>query len=221
MSEIIQDGSRFMQIPEDDESKFLQQAAEGEIVLFTALKPHSAKLIAHGSVPTPKIGKRTRSACLVPMLPKFVQELLLFPQATLTVYPAVHPDEADLHPWEDHYFRMDTPQEISRKNVYYKSAAIISANQADEEVSEKNKQHEKPWRISSPNDPKPAQSWYTPARYFARQLVAEDSTLLNKRDLLANKVAASLKSSGFYKRGGKLPLNPATVKKAFANVNFG
>lgn len=46
MGEIIQDGARFIQISDGDESKFLQQAAEGEIVLFTALKPHSAKLIA-------------------------------------------------------------------------------------------------------------------------------------------------------------------------------
>jgi hypothetical protein len=84
-----------------------------------------------------------------------------------------------------------------------------------------DKQTEKSWLICNSNDPKPAQPWYTPARYFARQLVVKDSTLLNKRDLLAKKVAASLKSARFYKRGGKLPLDPATVKKAFANVNFG
>lgn len=69
-----------------------------------------------------------------------------------------------------------------------------------------DKQTEKPWLICNSNDPKPTQPWYTPARYFARQLVVEDSTLLNKRDLLANKVAASLKYSGFYKRGGNYPL---------------
>ncbi len=221
MSEIIQDGSRFIQIPDDDESMFLQQAAEGEIVLFAALKPHSAKLIAHGSVSTPKTGKRTRAACLVPMLPKFAQELLLFPQATLTAYPAVHPDEADLHPWEDHYFRIDTPQEISRKNVYYESAAIISANRADEEVSEKNKQHEKPWFISCINDPEPEQPWYIPARYIARSLVKKDSTLLVKSNLLSKKVSDSLKNVGIYKRGGKKPFNPDTIKKALSNISLG
>ena len=80
---------------------------------------------------------------------------------------------------------------------------------------------EKPWLTHNPPDPIPEQPWYTPARYFARQLVAGDSTLLIKRDLLASKVVQSLTAAGFYKRGGGKPLVSDTVKKAFTNVNLG
>ena len=62
------------------------------------------------------------------------------------------------------------------------------------------------------------QPWYTPARHFARQLVADDPTLLKKRDQLANKVVQSLTAVGIFKRGGKKPFDPGTVKKAFVNV---
>ena len=78
----------------------------------------------------------------------------------------------------------------------------------------------KPWLIKKPDDPDPLQSWYTPARYFARELVIEDSTLLNKRPLLAHKTAQALKSAGIYKRGGKLALADTTILKAFSNVAF-
>jgi hypothetical protein len=82
-------------------------------------------------------------------------------------------------------------------------------------------QEAKPWLLPCPDDPKPPQSWYIPARYFARELVKKDSTLLQKKDLLAGKVAKLLSDVGIYKRGGKSPLNPATVKKAFSNISFG
>ena len=78
----------------------------------------------------------------------------------------------------------------------------------------------KPWLIKHPDDPSPEQYWYTPARYFARELIRDDTTLLTKRNILADKVAQSLKNVGILKRGGKLPFNSATVKKAFANVHF-
>lgn len=78
----------------------------------------------------------------------------------------------------------------------------------------------KPWLVADPNDPKPEQPWYTPARYFARQLIIDDSTLLIKRDLLAQKVGQSLTAAGFMKRGGVKPLDPATIKKAFSKVGF-
>lgn len=83
-------------------------------------------------------------------------------------------------------------------------------------------EEQKPWLIADPNDPESAQSWYTPARYFARQLVIEDSTLLIKRDILADKVCQSLKEAGIYKRGGKKPFSSSdTIKKAFSNVRLG
>ena len=79
---------------------------------------------------------------------------------------------------------------------------------------------DKPWLIALPDDPPPAQPWYTPARHFARQFVADDSTLLSKRDQLAKKVVQSLTDIGICKRGGKKPFDPGTVKKAFVNIQF-
>lgn len=77
-----------------------------------------------------------------------------------------------------------------------------------------------PWLIEDPRDPNPEQPWYIPARYFARELVKCDSTLLAKRDILAKKVVQSLTSVSIKKRGGKKPFNPGTIKKAFSNVSL-
>lgn len=79
----------------------------------------------------------------------------------------------------------------------------------------------KPWLVVDPRDPVAKLNWYIPARYFARQLVIEDSTLLTKRVLLANKVAKSLDKVGIKKRGGIKPFDRATVLKAFSNVDLG
>lgn len=79
----------------------------------------------------------------------------------------------------------------------------------------------KPWLIHNSDDLAPDYPWYTPARYFARELIKGDSTLLTKRDILARKVADALKNVGIMKRGGKKPFDPATVKKAFSNVVLG
>jgi hypothetical protein len=79
----------------------------------------------------------------------------------------------------------------------------------------------KPWLIVDPVDPPASQRWYTPARYFARQLVLKDSTLLTKRLVLAEKVSQSLYTAGIYKRGGKNRLAAETVLKAFSNVSLG
>lgn len=79
----------------------------------------------------------------------------------------------------------------------------------------------KPWLQADPRDPAPDQHWYTPARYFARQLVVSDSTLLIKKTVLADKVSKSLASAGIYKRGGAKPHDAATVLKAFVKVQLG
>jgi hypothetical protein len=80
---------------------------------------------------------------------------------------------------------------------------------------------EKPWEVREQRDPEASQEWYTPARYFARQLVIKDSTLLQKRSVLAGKVSLSLAAAGFKKRGGKKNLESGTVLKAFSNVVLG
>lgn len=79
----------------------------------------------------------------------------------------------------------------------------------------------KPWLIADPNDPQPKQSWYIPARYFARQLVKDDSTLLTKRNKLAVKVVQSLSNAGIKKRGGVNPFDASTVLKALIRVYLG
>lgn len=80
---------------------------------------------------------------------------------------------------------------------------------------------QKPWLIADPSDPTPEQSWYTPARYFARQQVKSDPTLLLKRSVLAQKVGGMLTAAGIKKRGGRKPLDANTVLKAFVNVSLG
>jgi hypothetical protein len=79
---------------------------------------------------------------------------------------------------------------------------------------------EKPWLIPHSSDEKTEQPWFIPARYFARQLVKEDTTLLSKREVLVKKVANALADVGIYKRGNKLPLNPNTIKKALSDINW-
>lgn len=98
---------------------------------------------------------------------------------------------------------------------------IESKNTEQPEPQVTKSAHIQPWLEPDPRDPKPEQSWYTPARYFARQLVKENSTLLTKKPLLAKKVAQSLSNVGIYKRGGKFPPSYGTILKAFRNVSLG
>ena len=82
-------------------------------------------------------------------------------------------------------------------------------------------QSETPWLVMDPRDPPPVQAWYTPARYFARQLVKGDSTLLLKTLILADMVSKSFDKVGVKKRGGKKPFVADTILKAFSNVKLG
>lgn len=79
----------------------------------------------------------------------------------------------------------------------------------------------KPWEIHFPDDPLPGQSWFTPARYFARELVKGDATLLRKRIVLARQTAEALFVAGYRKRGGQKGFDHSTVLKAFTNVSLG
>ncbi len=98
-------------------------------------------------------------------------------------------------------------------------------NAPSNHIDETSKPKEKPWLVVDPKDPlivpPKDQQWYTPARYFARQLVIEDSTLLVKRLTLADKVSSSLKGVGILKRGNKYPLAADTILKAFVKVTLG
>ncbi len=107
---------------------------------------------------------------------------------------------------------------------YLKSEMPLTTSE-DEKLNEEIKKNIisdnlQPWFIKNLRDPNPSLPWYIPARYFARQLVKDDSTLLTKTSLLADKVAQSLAKAGVFKRGGKKLFSPETVKKSFANVIF-
>ena len=79
---------------------------------------------------------------------------------------------------------------------------------------------DKPWLLHNPKDPNPLHHWYTPARYFARELIKKDPLLLVKRLLLAEKVRGSLANYSIFKRGEKKPPQSDTILKAFSNVDF-
>lgn len=80
---------------------------------------------------------------------------------------------------------------------------------------------DKPLLIVDPRDPSALVSWYTPARYFARQHVINDPNLIHNRNKLAEKTVESLEAVGIYKRGNKKPLDPSTILKALSNITLG
>lgn len=79
----------------------------------------------------------------------------------------------------------------------------------------------KPWEVPDPSDPIAKYSWYTPARYFARQAVIKNPELIGDRLKIAKEVARKLPDVNYLKRGGVEPLVPATIKKAFTKIKFG
>lgn len=125
---IFQDNVFFQHISEGDENELLMQAAEGEITLFAALRSHSAKMIApeareidaeEGIHVRPKVRRRA-PALLVPLMSKFANELLLFPEVTISTYPVLtHQNEADSSVFERYVFYLEEPQQISREQVYF------------------------------------------------------------------------------------------------------
>lgn len=132
-------------------------------------------------------------------------------------------------------YRRDITDELAKKESALRrdESNRITINSFNQWVSEKYKltpeskvtseqpAQDKPWLIVDPRDPPTTSSWYTPARYFARQLIKENANLLHNRDALTKKVAKSLGDVGIYKRGDKEPPNPDTLKKALSNVKLG
>lgn len=86
------------------------------------------------------------------------------------------------------------------------------------------KSGESAWLVPDPRDAHldpPEHAWYTPARYFAREFVKVDPSLLQKRESLAEKVAIQMGAVGIYKRGrGKNLYSSGSVLKAFSNVTL-
>ncbi|MDP3422310.1 MAG: hypothetical protein Q8S32_00945 [Burkholderiaceae bacterium] len=133
---------------------------------------------------------------------------LLYPTHELTDSAA--PPEAVLMPAQAPAMtKAGPPHEVGHQNQPATTVPVVAASD------------EKPWLSIDPQDPAPAQPWYTPARYFARQLTIEKPALLANRALLAHKVSTALFNAGFKKRGGKERFDSGTVLKAFANVSLG
>jgi hypothetical protein len=78
----------------------------------------------------------------------------------------------------------------------------------------------KPWLVANPKDPAPKQPWYVAARYFARELVKGDTSLLQKTAKLRNQIHESMKKVGVYKRGGVKPPDPETIQKALTGIEL-
>jgi len=114
----------------------------------------------------------------------------------------------------------ETKRWFSTYGIKFDMTGVESDLNALKEQTSNNNFSGNPWEITDPNDPPPEQPWYTPARYFARKHVSEDSSLLTKRNVLVNKVAKSLIDIGIKKRGGKKPLDPETIKKSLIKVNL-
>jgi len=74
---------------------------------------------------------------------------------------------------------------------------------------------DKPWLVHNPLDPPPKNSWYTPARYFARETLKEKPLLINNKLKLAGEVATLLFKIKDYPRGRVAERDPSTVLKAF------
>jgi hypothetical protein len=78
-----------------------------------------------------------------------------------------------------------------------------------------------PWWKVHPADPTPKQRVFTPARYFARQIVAENPKLNDRRDLLSVAVAEKLFEHGIGPRGDSNERYDAlTIKNAFSKVDL-
>lgn len=123
-----------------------------------------------------------------------------------------------------------TPQEMNDFNTSSVANAVAELAEATERdikfdcLALTSKQiasnTDKPWLIHDPKDPNPEQPWFTPARYFAREIIKEDSSLLDKRTLLTPRIVDRLNEAGIKKRGGKHPFSPDTVNNALKNVNL-
>ena len=90
----------------------------------------------------------------------------------------------------------------------------------EDKLYREDKPNGEPWKVHQEGDPEPEQDWYTAARYFARELVRDDSNLLTKKKYLYQKISDSLADVGIYKRGGKKAFDSQTIRKALANIKY-
>jgi len=79
-----------------------------------------------------------------------------------------------------------------------------------------------PWQVKDPRDPEPEgfQPWYTAARFFARQEIRNDPTLVGAdHATIAEKVEPLLPKVGYFKRNKDgVVIKSATIKRALSKV---
>lgn len=76
------------------------------------------------------------------------------------------------------------------------------------------------WEVHEKDTPPPPNElWYTAARYFARQYIADNPKLSITKEKLAAKVASIMTENEIVHSGHK-PYLAGTVRKAFRGVNF-
>ena len=114
-----------------------------------------------------------------------------------------------------------SPDGMKNAAIEWEPNKQVTESQTVKTKKPTNADMSKPWLVVDPKDPESKYDWYTPARYFARKLVEEDSLLLTKRDILAVKVVTLLTGAGIKKRGGKKTFDPNTIKKSLSNIDFG
>jgi hypothetical protein len=140
------------------------------------------------------------------------------------IYGGIEATSSDIGgfpPLETCLFAISQIEEIEKSDFGKESHSKINTGKMAKVISVSPTEITKPWQVVDLADPEPVQPWYTPARYFARQLVKDDSTLLTKMPVLTTKVIQSLVKVGIYKRGGKRAHDPSTIRKAFSNVYLG
>ncbi len=77
---------------------------------------------------------------------------------------------------------------------------------------------DKLWLAHNPLDPLPVQSWYTPARFFAREIIKEKPALIHNKKKLATEVSTCLFNINDFPRGKERKRDYSTILKAFTNV---
>jgi len=107
------------------QDELLKQAAEGELLLYVALRPFTAKLQPFGrTVKEPKqsfASEVTKPAGeYVPLNPVAAKGLCMFPDATVAWFEPEGSWEEG-HPLHDHVYVLDEPQQVTRKQVRFEA----------------------------------------------------------------------------------------------------
>lgn len=131
--------------------------------------------------------------------------------------------------WALNKAEWDMPKELeaalTTKEIKKLSPAPILQQVVDKpkETEQEKTEDKSPWLIHREGDPEPELLWHISARYFARELVKENSGLLRNKKVLCQKISPLLKDVAIYKRGKKgekKTYDYTTIRKALANIEF-